>query len=148
MSNTTKELAYQRKAVLENLAKLKDQLKEIDTQILGNLQEESTQSFGNEKGQKTHGEQTFHSGGCKVTLKRARRVKYDNDGMLKAGQNLTWELLNRFFKIKFEMGEGGYKELQAAALDSEVYSDILSHVDDSREVMISDVTLAKIEIEE
>lgn len=146
MSDKLRRMAFERNTILENIKRLKDNLREIDNEIIEELGEKPKEIFGSDKNKKDYGEQTFMEGDCKVTLKKSRRVKYDNNQMITAGQQLSWDELNRFFKVKFDMGETGHKELQAAALDSDKYSDVLSLVDEAREVILGEVTIGNIEI--
>jgi hypothetical protein len=123
-------------------------LKEVNAEILTELADDAENIFGNGKDQKNYGEATYRKGDCKVTLRKRRTVKYDNEQMIAAGQKLSWDELNRFFKVKFDMGETEHKELEAAALDSEKFSDVLSRVDDAREVSVGAVEIANITVEE
>lgn len=141
-------MARQRKEFLKRIEEQKKGLDRLDKDIAELIQGDIDRIFGSEKGKKAYGETTKVIGKCKVTIKVPRRSKYDNETNIQATQanELTWEEVNRFFKVKFDMTESGYNALQAAAMDSEKYSDVLSMVDDGREIIIGAPAISKIEI--
>lgn len=102
--------------------------------------------------EKDFGEKTikFPDAGASLLFEKKKRVRYNAQLMQKAASThgLSWEDVNRFFNVKFEMKEAQYNELCAAALDSDRYSDILSDVDEAREVDITGVTLKSCKLED
>jgi len=147
-SDIIRRVARERQAVVDTINQLKKQLEEIDDKLIDELTPNIETLFGDERGKKPHGEATLDMDDVKIKLSKRKSVKYDNSKMIEAGSHLSWEELNEFFKVKFDMGETGYKELEAGAKDSEKFSDVLSRVDDAREVTVSEPKITSVEIKE
>lgn len=141
------ELSKLKGHIGEMINVLKSKENEIDDAVLNMISLEEDSLYDRSNGAGSYGQRTVNLDGHKVTIHRRKYVKYDNDQMIRSGKNLSWDELNIFYKIKFGMSETGYDKLKAAAIDNPKFSDVLSMVDEAREVQIKETQLKNIEPE-
>lgn len=99
---------------------------------------------------KDHGQVTLERDGVSLSFDRPRTVKYDNDAITKAISlsNLTWDQLNDYFTVKFDLNQTGYKKLSEVAEKDEKISDLLSMIDDAKTIEVKPTKLKTINIKD
>lgn len=143
--STVRKLVQERTETINNISAEKSKLETINSAILDELKGgDLYKTSGKESGETT----VTLDGDIKVKLEVPKTVKADNAQMLLAGNDLSWEELNKYFKVKFEMTETQYGQLEAAAGESEKLSGVLDKVKAARTITIGALKLSSITIGE